>query len=232
MAQEVFARTETKYILTQEEYADLFMKLKKKTKKDYYFASTNCSIYFDTPNCDLAIRSIEKPIFKEKIRLRSYNVPTLDDVVYLEIKTKYRGVGYKRRAGIKLRDFYDYQKTGILNIRNEQIRNEIDYRFKHRKLEPQVFIAYDRQSYCLKEDPNFRITFDFGIRSRTDNLRLEAGDDGELYYKDHRVIMEVKSAKAYPLWFSKMMNDRKIYPASNSKYSNIYRKINKQSKEK
>ena len=106
MAQQVFRRTEVKYRLSEQKYQELLCLIEPYLKKDQYFKGMNCSVYYDTDSRYLAIHSLEKPLYKEKIRLRSYEVPKLDDTVFIEIKKKYKGIGSKRRVPIKLADFY------------------------------------------------------------------------------------------------------------------------------
>lgn len=219
---EVFRRRETKYLLTQDQYEELMNRIINHLEKDKYFESKICNIYFDTENYDLIMNSLEKPIYKEKVRLRSYDIPTLDDTVFLEIKKKYEGIVGKRRMSIKLRDFYEYLSTGKLESADEQVKNEIDYCFKNYKLYPKLFLAYDRLSYYDKANMNFRITFDRNIRSREKNMNLELGDSGELYFKEDMIIMETKVLDAYPLWFTRILSELKCYPTSFSKYGSIY----------
>ena len=221
---ENFRRTEKKFIINETQYKKLIDRIKNYVNKDPYFKSTICNIYFDTSNYDLIINSIEKPLYKEKVRLRSYNVPTLDDDVFLEIKKKYKGVVGKRRIKLKLKDFYKYIDKNVKPKCNEQIISEIDYCFKKNNLKPVMFLAYDRCSYYDKQDKNFRITIDENIRSREDNLCLEDGDAGKLYFKDKMYIMEAKALDAYPLWFIKVLSELKIYSTSFSKYGSIYSK--------
>ena len=105
---EIFKRIEQKYLLSENEYNKLMNRLKDHIVKDKYFQSTICNVYFDTDNYDLIVSSIEKDIFKEKVRLRSYNIPNLNDIVFLEIKSKLDGVVYKRRVTLTLDEFYNY----------------------------------------------------------------------------------------------------------------------------
>ncbi len=222
MAIEVFQRTEIKYLLTKRQYEKLNELLKDHIEKDKYYKSKICNIYFDTSNNDLIVKSLDKPIYKEKVRLRSYDIPDMDSIVFLEIKKKYKGVVGKRRIEIKLKDFYDYLETGNINYSNKQISKEIDYCFKRYDLIPKLFLAYDRLSYYDKDNKNFRITFDTNIRSRENNLRLELGDKGEKYFKEEMYMMEAKTLNSYPIWFTRILSDLKIYPISFSKYGNIY----------
>lgn len=223
MAIEVFRRIEQKYIVSKEEYETIIKLACDRLRKDPYFESVNASIYFDTQNSDLIISSLDKPIYKEKVRVRSYGVSSLEDKVFLEIKRKYNGIVNKRRIIIKLKDFYNYLdgKQGLIG--NKQIVKEIDYYFKYYNLIPNIYLAYDRKSYIGAEDNHFRVTFDTNVRSRTYDLNLEKGDYGDIHL-NNKYIMEVKSIKSMPLWFSSILSELKIYPSSYSKYGEIYKK--------
>ena len=217
MYENIFKRVEQKYLLTEKEYKLLFKKINKYLIKDKYFKSTICNIYFDTVNNDLIINSLEKPVFKEKIRLRSYQVPSINDDVFLEIKEKYMGVVGKRRVKIKLKDFYDYLETNNYDKSN-QIMNEINYYFKYYGLKPAIYIAYDRVSYCSNDDKGLRITVVSNLRSRNNSLKLELGDTGKYYFQDKNYIMEIKTLG----WLVRNLSELKIYPTSFSKYGSIY----------
>ena len=221
---EVCNRIEQKYVLSKNEYDLLYNEIKNHIEKDTYFKSTICNIYFDTESDDLIIKSIEKPPYKIKVRLRSYKVPNKNDTVFLELKSKYNKTVYKRRIELTLKDFYAYLDSGKLP-NNNQVMKEVDYIFKKYDLKPRMFLAYDRSSYYNKDDKNFRITFDENLRSRCDNLKLEYGDSGKLYSKDKFYIMELKSLNAIPLWFIDILSKLNIYPKSFSKYGNIYKKL-------
>lgn len=220
---EVFRRIEQKYVVSKEQYNLIIKLAHNRLKKDPYFESTNASIYFDTKNSDLIIASLDKPIYKEKVRVRSYGVPTLEDKVFLEIKKKYDGIVNKRRIVIKLKDLYSYLDGKENLIGNKQIAKEIDYYFKYYDLIPNVYLAYDRKAYIGAENSHFRVTFDTNIRSRNYDLNLEKGDYGDFHLKD-KYVMEVKSIKSMPLWFSSILSKLKIYPSSYSKYGEIYKK--------
>ena len=225
MAQQIFRRTEIKYLLTEKQVRDLMWLVEPYLKKDKYFKGTNCSIYFDNDSRYLAIHSMEKPLYKEKIRIRSYGVPRLNDTVFLEIKKKVNGVGGKRRIPVKLSDFYNYLETGELDSNSEVIKKELDMCMERYGLKPTMFLAYDRTSYCGKDDPTFRLTFDRNVRSRNNELRLELGDHGEKFFENNLVVMEVKAMDAYPFFFVRALSKLKIYPASFSKYGRVTEKV-------
>lgn len=223
MYENVFKRVEEKYLLTKNQKQLLLEKINSYLKKDQYFESTICNIYFDTENSDLIVHSLEKPLFKEKVRLRSYQIPELEDEVFLEIKEKYRGVVGKRRIKLKLKDFYQYLETHTYD-ENNQIMREINYYFEYYQLIPAMYIAYDRKSYQGKENKDLRITIDTNLRSRKEDLRLELGDAGKKYFDEDYYIMEIKTLGAIPLWLVRALSELKIYPTSFSKYGSIYAK--------
>ncbi len=221
--QEVFERKEVKFLLSQEKYQALLDAIKSDIKPDVYFEGTNCSVYYDTEDFQLASRSLEHPVFKQKVRVRSYGTPkTAEAPIYLEIKKKFKGVGNKRRICLKLSDFNNYIKTGRLKTDNTQIKSELDYCFKYYDLKPAIYIAYDRNSYCDAHDSAFRLTFDQNIRSRLHDLHLESGSDGKKYFHNNEVVMEAKTLNAFPSWFIDACSDLKIYPSSFQKYGFIY----------
>lgn len=223
--QKIFKRVEKKYILTKEEYKKLIFNISNQLEENEYPKSKILNLYYDTPNYDLAIKSIQKPEFKEKLRLRSYNIPDSENEVFFELKRKCKGIVSKRRIAIKYKDFENYTKTGILeNIESKQIFDEIEYTINKYNLAPKMMVAYDRDSYYLKENKDIRITFDFNLRSRTDNLNLKMGDAGTKFFNEDMCIMEIKSCIGLPIWFVRILNDLKIYPTSFSKYGEIYKK--------
>ena len=223
MYENVFKRVEEKYLLTKDQKRLLLEKINSYLKKDQYFESTICNIYFDTKNSDLIVNSLEKPLFKEKIRLRSYQIPELKDEVFLEIKEKYKGIVGKRRIKLKLKDFYQYLENHIYDEKN-QIMREINYYFEYYQLIPAIYIAYDRKSYRGKENKELRITIDTNLRSRCEDLRLELGDAGKRYFDEEYYIMEIKTLGAMPLWLVRALSELEIYPTSFSKYGSIYAK--------
>ena len=222
MYENIFNRVEQKYILTEKEKDILMKRINKYLKKDTYFDSLISNVYFDDSNNRLIINSLEKPLYKDKIRLRSYGIPSMESEVFFEIKYKYKGIVWKRRLMLKLKDFYDYFDGK--NINDNQIMKELDYLVKYYDLKPTIFISYHRFSYRSKDDDSLRITFDDELISRKNDLRLEKGIYGDKYFKSNEVIMEIKTLNGYPLWLVKELSDLKIYPRSFSKYGSIYSK--------
>ena len=231
MAIEVFNRVEKKYLISEEEYDKFYEEIKEymdtdKYCKDGQFYSIN-NIYYDTETDALIRASIEKPVYKEKLRLRSYGVPTLDKKVFLEIKKKYKGVVNKRRTKLLLQQAYDFTEKGIIPTEgdyiNHQVVKELDYFIRFYKPMPKLFLAYDRMAMFGKEDNNLRITFDRNIRTRRENLRLEMGDEGEQLLDEGQVLMEIKTPTSFPLWLTEILTRMEIKNNSFSKYGTEYK---------
>ena len=220
---ETFKRMEKKYILNKSQYKELFNRMKDHLEKDKYYKSNISNIYFDTDDFYLINKSIDKSIYKEKVRLRSYFVPKGDDKVFLELKKKYKGISNKRRICLTLDEFNNYFYKGIEPNCNKQILEELNYSIKSNSLKPKVLLAYDRLSYYDKENKDFRITFDKNLRYRTTDLELNHGSSGNKYFEDDECIMELKTLDSFPLWITNILSELKIYPVSFSKYGNIYK---------
>jgi hypothetical protein len=232
MAIEVFSRYEKKYLLTEETYHWLLERIGEYMEPDKFNRDGKlyniANIYYDTPSDALIRASIEKPVYKEKLRLRSYGVPAMNDKVFLEIKKKYKGLVNKRRTTLKLYEAYDLIQHGIdpgdQPYINRQVLEEIKYFLKVYKLSPKVYLTYDRQAFFSKTDRDFRITFDTNIRTRREQVGLELGNQGELLIDNAFWLMEVKSSEAVPLWFTRLLTEKEIYATSFSKYGTEYKK--------
>lgn len=220
---EIFERIEKKYMLNEEQYEALQNRIKDYMMADNYGLHTICNVYYDTDNYELIRTSIEKPPYKEKLRIRSYGIPKEQDKTFIEIKKKYDGIVYKRRIQLSLKDARKYLEHGIKPAKDSQILREIDYFMKFYHPVKQMYIAYDRIAMFGIEDDSIRITFDRNIRSREYDLDLGKGDYGELLLDKGSILMEVKVAGAYPLWMVDVLSDLKIYPTSFSKYGTIYK---------
>jgi len=189
---QVFERYELKYILTRSQYEEFKKDLLKYMKVDKYGISTIQSLYYDTPSSLLIRNSLDKPIFKEKLRLRSYGLSTNDSTCYLEIKRKAEGLVDKRRIPIKeqdAKDFMNYKGT----LQDTQIARELTYfRNYYKDLVPAMLIIYERESF-YKENSEVRVTFDFNPRYRKDNLNLHTSLEGTQIIDNDTVLMEIKS---------------------------------------
>lgn len=217
-----FKRTEEKYMLTEEQFARLREYFQEYMKADPYGESTICNIYYDTKDYDLIRYSLEKPFYKEKFRVRSYGVPKENSEVFVEIKKKYDGIVYKRRVRGIPSTVRNLVEKGELLDDNKQIQNEIIWFIDHYKPTPKMFIGYERTAFFGKDDHEFRLTFDRNIRYRKENLTLEAGDEGTVILPKGKVLMELKTIDAVPMWMTQFLSKEQIYPISFSKYGTCY----------
>lgn len=190
MAIEVFNRCEKKYLLTKEQYEALTERISEYMVPDLYNRDKEfyqiCNIYYDTIDDRLIRASIEKPVYKEKLRVRSYGTPDINDSVFVEIKKKYNGIVNKRRTSMPLIEAYDYLNRHIYhdmdNVHlNKQVFREIDYFTNYYKLVPKVYLSYDRRAYFEKNDGDFRVTFDKNITTRRYEVGLENGSYGSRF---------------------------------------------------
>lgn len=235
-----FDRIEKKCLITAEQKKAMLDVIREHMWEDGYFISDVFNVYFDTENFDTIIQSIEQPIFKEKLRARSYGGY---DKVFFEIKTKYCGkdnnVGYKRRVCICKKDYLRLidGKTTVYNTvaRQDnpekvdlQIAREVDYLIEHMGLAPRILVSYRRESY--QGEDGLRITFDEDLRSRVgDDLAFEMRESDQRYFEDEKnVIMEIKAHGVLPLWLARKLSQERIFPQQFSKVGKIYQKIGKE----
>lgn len=221
---DIFQRIEKKYLLNGEQYTKLKEKMIDYMEVDNYGLSTICNVYYDTINYELIRTSLESPVYKEKLRIRSYGIPEDNGKTFIELKKKYDGIVYKRRIQLSMKEADNYLEHGIKPKIDSQILNEIDYFITFYHPMKKLYIAYDRVAMFGKEDDSIRITFDQNIRSREFDLDLREGDYGELLLGKEETLMEIKVAGAYPLWLTGFLSELEIYPVSFSKYGRIYQK--------
>ncbi len=234
-----FNRYETKYLLTEEQAQRLLEALDGMISPDKYGSYTICNIYLDTDDFYFIEHSLDRPAYKEKLRIRSYGTAEDSSSVFLEIKKKSRGVVYKRRITVPLCQARRYVLEGIPpecieSIGDRQIFSEIDFLMKKYEPSPKLYLAYDRQAYFLTEDPELRITFDRNIRGRWEELTLMSDEHTTLLdtgIENYR-LLEIKSGGAVPTEIASVLSRLKIYPASFSKYGKIYMEMQTAAKEK
>lgn len=220
---DVFQRIEVKYLLSDRQYTELLKRLENMAAIDSYGKTSILNIYFDTPDFKLIERSLEKPVYKEKLRLRTYGIATDETNAFIEIKKKYKGVVYKRRINMPYKEAMDYLTRDKELKERSQISDEIDY-FKHfyKGLKPAMAISYDRIAMAGIEDPDLRITFDENIRWRTENLSLSEGNVGKDILLPGQHLMELKIAGAMSMELARILDELNIRKTSFSKYGRGY----------
>lgn len=224
--QAVFKRYELKYLLTQEQKAKVLQAMEPYMALDQYGRTTIRNIYFDTDNYRLVRHSIEKPAYKEKLRIRSYDKADPDSKVFVELKKKYDSIVYKRRLSMGEEKAMDWV-TGEMHCDQEnQISAEIDYFLEYYKtLHPVVFLSYEREAFYEKSGGDFRVTFDENILCRLEDISLEADVWGTPLLPEGMVLMEIKCSGGIPLWMAHVLSEEHIFKTSFSKYGTAYETI-------
>lgn len=221
--QSVFRRYELKYLLTKEQKNIVLREIEPYMALDKYGRTTIRNVYFDTADYRLIRRSIEKPAYKEKLRIRSYSQVSPENNVFVELKKKFDGVVYKRRIALPEREAMAWVGGGEKCPFDTQISREIDYFASlYGALSPTVFLSYEREAFYERGGGDFRITFDDNILSRQTDVSLCADVYGRPILPEGRVLMELKCSGAIPLWMVRVLSREHIYKTPFSKYGRAY----------
>lgn len=222
--QTVFKRYELKYMITLEQKKKLLQAMKPYMTLDKYGRTTIRNIYFDTDNYLLIRRSIEKPTYKEKLRIRSYSQADSDSTVFVELKKKYKHVVYKRRISLPEKEAMEWVNGEHPCHKHTQISKEVDYFLDYYKtLHPSVFLSYEREAFYSNDKSDFRVTFDDTILCRQEDLSLQSEVYGTPLIPEGMVLMELKCSGGIPLWMTHALSEEHIYKTSFSKYGTAYR---------
>ena len=220
---EVFKRTEIKYLISEEQFRKLMFFLSGMARIDQYGKTRINNIYFDTPDWLMIRTSLEKPIYKEKLRLRTYGSTDDSTNSFIEIKKKFDGVVYKRRVNGSYRAAYDYLVNGSDPLDDSQISREIEgLKYVYDDLRPSMKICYDRIAMAGIEDPEFRVTFDTNIQWDTDSLDLKSDECSHTILGEGSYMMEIKVANSMPKELAEKLSELGIFPVSFSKYGRGY----------
>ncbi|MCF0229521.1 MAG: polyphosphate polymerase domain-containing protein [Parasporobacterium sp.] len=226
MAVDKFERIEKKFWMTSGQFEMLEKVLEKHMTVDQYGLSTIRNIYCDTDDYYLIRKSIERPNFKEKLRIRSYSVFKDDTEVYVEIKRKLNDIGYKRRIRIPYGDAVRLLEGRDISTGNMQIRAELAEFIRRYKPVQKVYLTYDRVAMFGKDEPSLRITMDRNIRCSLYHDGMDFSTTGRTVRSDNSdVLMEIKANGRLPEWLTAAMSDLKIYQAPFSKIGTAFTEI-------
>ena len=223
--QMVFERYELKYRLSRRQQQALVRAMAPYMALDGYGHSVIRNLYYDTPDMRLIRRSLEKPVYKEKLRVRSYGCAGMETPVFVELKKKYEDVVYKRRILLPQGQALACL-AGDAPLPDSQIGREIAYALSfYGTLRPAVFLSYARDAYAPRDGGPFRVTLDTQIRYRTDGLTLGGDCGGRALLAQDQVLMELKTPDAIPLWMARALSACGVRRTSFSKYGAAYRQM-------
>ena len=238
MGDSTFERIEKKFWMNAQQFRQMEPVLLEHMKVDQYGRTTIHNVYCDTDDYYLIRRSIEGPDFKEKLRIRSYSGFSEDANVFVEIKRKLNGVGYKRRIEIPLSRLDDLMNGKNIDCANPQIEKELHEFVNRYHPNPKVYITYERIAMFEKgqnghtdhmahmEDQGLRITLDRNIRCRVFTERADLNRETfPAIDDDSMVLMEVKAPGFMPEWLVNEMSRLKIYHSSFSKVGTCFTKF-------
>ena len=231
-------------MLTRQQWDALLKVMAPYMALDRFGRTTICNLYYDTDSYRLIRRSLEKPAYKEKLRVRSYGTATETSPVFVELKKKYQDVVYKRRVSLPQDEAEAWMRGGEVKQPN-QITAEIDYvRGYYEDLKPVVFLSYEREAFFMRGGGDFRVTFDENILCREEHLTLTEPAWGAPILPEGRVLMELKTSPwgtpllphgtvlmelktpgGIPLWMTRFLTENHIYKTSFSKYGTAYRTL-------
>ena len=136
MAIATFKRYEKKYLITKEKLDQILPSLLEYMELDPFCLNGNeyriYSIYYDTDNHDVIRQNSSGPVYKEKMRIRSYyDRKDPEDKIFMEIKKKCEGQGNKRRIKLKIKEVEPFVNEGILpktkDYLSAQVAKELQY---------------------------------------------------------------------------------------------------------
>ena len=224
--QTVFMRYELKYLLSSQQKQRVLEAMEDFMEPDRYGRTTIRNLYFDTDHYRLIRRSLDKPAYKEKLRLRSYGPAGPDSAVFVELKKKYEEVVYKRRVSLPQRQAMDWLLGQEKCPLDTQIAREVNYFLNfYQTLRPAVFLSYERQAFFAKDGSDFRVTFDENILCRQESVSLEAPVYGTPILPEGKCLMEIKCSGGIPLWMTQVLSREKIFKSSFSKYGTAYQTL-------
>ena len=223
--EESFARVETKYLLSSAQAAAVKTGLIRQgfTRADFGSPRVQ-SLYYDTSDYALIRASLERPAYKEKLRLRAYGEPGTISMSYLEIKKKYRGVVYKRRTALPLQEAVNCLFFGQMPDTAGQVGREILWMRQRYDLSPASVISYDRDAWFSEKDPGVRITFDRNLTFRDWAMDLNNRTPGFLLIPADQQLMEIKTGGYLPLWLAGLLEENGVRRTHFSKYGLAYQR--------
>jgi len=220
--QSIFKRYEAKYLITQAQCAALSEVFSREMALDRFDDYLVQNLYYDTEHWDIIRRSMEKPLYKEKLRLRCYGEPSRGTKFFLELKKKHQGIVHKRRIAFSGDRFSDRGIRGLVEQEISQISRELGYYLQSNPIVEKMYISHKRRAFSGVADKELRVTLDTDVRYRLHDLNFRRPDQGTLILPPEMTLMEIKVPGGMPLWLARALSANQVYPTSFSKFGTCY----------
>jgi len=220
--QSIFERYEKKYLITEQQHKALERTMSQHMVPDVHGTYLVQNLYYDTEHWDVIRASLDKPAYKEKMRLRCYGMANKHTDFFLELKKKYKGIVYKRRIAIPAQAPAESPIRTIVSKLHSQIAGELAFYLQANNVAEKIYISYRRTALAGLRDGGLRITFDTDILFRINNLRFADPHNGQCVLPDGKMLMEIKMLNGMPLWLAGALSENEIFPTNFSKYGVCY----------
>lgn len=176
------------------------------------------SLYFDTPKDKALVEKISGVNYREKFRIRLYNMSP--DFIRLEKKTKRNSLGQKFSAAMSMEEVNSLLEGNLGFMRTEErpLLFELYTKMRGELLQPKTIVDYYREPFICKAG-NVRITFDHGIRSGVFSKELFNATLPTLSAGDEIVLLEVKYDQFIPQYILDILQLGNRRAAACSKYA-------------
>jgi len=216
-----FKRYEKKYMVTNQQAKAVIAALSTRMIPDVYGTYWVQNLYFDNENWDVIRKSMDKPLYKEKLRLRCYGKPNESGNFFVELKKKYNGVVYKRRIALPITALTELLPQ-VKAKNDQQIARELAFYLESNRVKSRMYIAFLRTAFAGVGEEWLRVTFDTDIVYRQHDLEFVDPERGQPILPEGYQLMEIKTHTSIPLWLSKVLSENAIYRTSYSKYGTCF----------
>lgn len=215
----MLVRNESKYLIDELQLQNLLAKVNKFIEEDKHYKYTVYNIYYEELNKDLT-----KSKSQNKLRLKSYGIPSKDASVYIEVENRSNDLVYKRSLEVDINQAYECLCYGYPLYDAMTSCNEIDGYLRENEFIPKLFLAYERIAYnSIFGD--CRITFDMNLRSRTEDFHLCDIESNQLVLKDGYYVMEIKSPNTLPIWLTTALKECHCVKSDANVHSSLIKRL-------
>ena len=176
------------------------------------------SLYFD----DLFDRALREKIDgvnqREKFRIRYYNGDT--NVIHLEKKCKWNGLGHKLMASLSLTEAQAIVSGQLdwMIVSDRPLVQELYSKMRTQGLRPKTIVDYTREPFVYAPG-NVRVTLDYNIRTGLGCTDFLSSNCVTIPVRDAPIILEVKWDTFLPSIIRDAVQLEGRHPSAFSKYA-------------